>query len=261
MNFIDQFKHALSIEGKAFAFLKEHGMLWTLLVPVVVFILLSIVGVMSIGELVHYFLDDLFASLLDDSPFWASAIVTASAFLLRLVFFVVFGIWGGFIVVIIMSPFLAYVSEKTECCMNGKEYPFDLIQLLKDVVRGVLLAIRNFFMEILLTILLMLISITVPVLGFLVTGTIGTVLLFCISAYYYGFSFIDYTNERRRLTVRKSVNSVKQNMGMAVGHGFIFTLLLYIPIVGPFLSAIYAVVSTVAATMDLVEDKTLQLPI
>ena len=41
------------------------------------------------------------------------------------------------------SPVFAYLSEKTDSILQDKEYPFSFRQLLKDMVRGIQIAIRN----------------------------------------------------------------------------------------------------------------------
>ncbi len=245
MSIFQSFSKSLGIQGRAVGFLFSNGMAWMLLIPIVLFVGMAIFGIMSIGELARMASESL---LVQDWEFMVPFIVI----FFKLLFFIVFGMWGGYLVVIIMSPFMAYVSEKTEQILDGKEYPFDLFQVLKDALRGILLAIRNCFMEFLIG-LLIFIGAFIPIIGPIASSVLGTVFLFFVSAYFYGFSFMDYTNERRRLSVRQSVNYVKNNKGMAVGHGFIFALVLYIPFVGPFISALLAITSTVAATIEMVD--------
>jgi len=48
-----------------------------------------------------------------------------------------------YLCLIIGSPVFAYLSEKTESLLEGKEYQFNLKQLLKDMGRGIRLALRN----------------------------------------------------------------------------------------------------------------------
>ena len=44
---------------------------------------------------------------------------------------------AGFDMIIIGSPVFAYLSEKTENIMEGKDFPFNFPKLLSDIVRGV----------------------------------------------------------------------------------------------------------------------------
>ena len=48
-----------------------------------------------------------------------------------------------YLFLIVGSPLFAYLSEKTEAILEGKDYPFNLRQILKDILRGIRLAIRN----------------------------------------------------------------------------------------------------------------------
>ncbi|MBQ3676015.1 MAG: EI24 domain-containing protein [Bacteroidales bacterium] len=241
MSIVDDFFRAISLQFRAVRFIIDNQMVWTLFVPLLLFIVLNIVGFYSIGEL---------ATLLSDHVLGLE--VPLLAILLRILFFILIGLWGGYVVVIVMSPFLAYVSEKTEKILNLNDYPFNLCQFCKDVVRGIALAVRNSLMEIVVGIVLFLCTF-IPIAGPFLSLGIGSILVFLVSAYFYGFSFMDYTNERRKFTVHQSVNWVKSRKGTACGHGCVFALMLYIPILGPFLSAIVAIVSTVAATIDVIE--------
>lgn len=150
-----------------------------------------------------------------------------------------------YIILIILSPFLALLSEKTEEIISGRKYPFHFGHFLKDVFRGIRIVIRNSFMEILLTICFFLLS-YIPVIGY-----ISTFAVFFTTCYFYGFSMIDYTNERHRLTVRQSVKYVRKNMGFAFANGMIFYFILFfIPFFGFMIAPAYAVV---AATLGVHE--------
>ena len=135
MSIVDDFFRAISLQFRALRFIIDNQMVWTLFVPLLLFIVLNIVGFYSIGEL---------ATLLSDHVLGLE--VPLLAILLRILFFILIGLWGGYVVVIVMSPFLAYVSEKTEKILNLNDYPFNLCQFCKDVVRGIALAVRNSLM-------------------------------------------------------------------------------------------------------------------
>jgi CysZ protein len=154
-----------------------------------------------------------------------------------------------------MSPFLAYLSEKTEKIITGNDYPFNLSQFINDVIRGILLALRNFCMEMLISIVFFLCSFFTAAMA----APFVSVILFLVSAYFYGFSFIDYTNERRKLSVSESVRYVRQRKAMSCGHGFVFALLLYVPVLGVALSSFYAIIATVAATIHVLDIEKEQL--
>ena len=115
------------------------------------------------------------------------------------------------------------------------------------MIRGIIIAIRNFALEMLAIVLLFFLSF-VPVIGLL-----STPILFVVSSYFYGFSFLDYTAERRRLKLKESIFFINRNKGLVITNGSLFAGALLIPIIGVSLSGFLAIISTVAATISILE--------
>lgn len=86
------------------------------------------------------------------------------------------------------------------------------------------IALRNMFLQILLSFLFSFFF--YPSGGFL-----SPLALFFTSAYFYGFSFVDYVMERKRYNVRQSVHYVNKNMGLVTGIGTVFAITLMISLV------------------------------
>ena len=250
MSLIQEFSTAISQHGKAISFIRKNGLSWTFLIPIALFLILLTVGLYSIGELTDYLTMKILYNYVYDG-FVSSLLLI----LFRILFFIVVGMWGGYVIVIVMSPFLAYLSEKTEKIITGNDYPFNLRQFVSDVIRGILLALRNFCMEMLIGFVFFICSFFTAAMA----APFVSVILFLVSAYFYGFSFIDYTNERRKLSVSESVRYVRQRKAMSCGHGFVFALLLYVPVLGVALSSFYAIIATVAATIHVLDIEKEQL--
>ena len=164
-----------------------------------------------------------------------------------------------YVTLILMSPVMAYLSERTEQILTGNEYPFNWNQFLKDIWRGVILAIRNFCIEMGLVILIWIVGLVlsmipgVNLLMFIIAPAFA-VLTFLIGAYFYGFSTIDYTNERRKLTVKQSVQFIRKNKWLAIGNGALFMLFISIPVLGAYLGPVFAtIMCTAGATMAIHE--------
>lgn len=160
-----------------------------------------------------------------------------------------------YVVLTVMSPVMAFISERTEQELTGREFPFDWPQFFKDILRGLRIALRNFAIEMGIIVLVwlagiaasMLIPFLAPVLIFA-----GTVFTFIVGAYYYGFATMDYTNERRRLDVRNSVRFIWEHKGIAIGNGLVFSLLMVIPIIGAYIGPVFAtVMCTAGATISI----------
>ena len=151
-----------------------------------------------------------------------------------------------FIFLIIGSPLFTYLSEKTESILEEKEYPFNYIQLLKDTARGVKLALRNTVWQTVYMVFVLLLSF-IPLIGW-----ITPIIALFIECYYYGFSMMDYSCDRHKLSSSESVAFISNQKGLAIGNGLIFYLMHVVPIIGWVLAPAYAVV---AATLSLYHQK------
>jgi len=143
---------------------------------------------------------------------------------------------------IVGSPVFAYLSEKTESLIEGKEFPFSLKQLLKDMVRGIRLAGRNALWQTVYTVSILILSF-IPVAGW-----ITPMISLFIECYYYGFSMLDYSCERHKLSASESISFIGKHRGFAIGNGLGFYLMHLVPFVGWALAPSYAVI---AATISL----------
>lgn len=151
-----------------------------------------------------------------------------------------------YLFLIVGSPVFAYLSEKTESIIEGKDYPFDFKQLMKDVVRGVKLALRNTLWQTVYTVSLLILSF------FPVVGWITPLITLFIECYYYGFSMLDYSSERHKLSPSESITYIGNHKGLAIGNGMVFYLMHLVPIIGWVFAPSYAVV---AATISIYHQK------
>lgn len=149
---------------------------------------------------------------------------------------------------IVGSPVFAYLSEKTESIIEGKDYPFSFRQLLKDIMRGIRLALRNTLWQTVYTITLLFISF-IPIVGWVVP----MIALF-VECYYYGFSMMDYSCERHKLSPSKSISFISRHKGLAIGNGMVFYLMHIVVVVGWVLAPSYAVI---AATISMHKAKSI----
>ena len=150
--------------------------------------------------------------------------------------------WFKYIFLIIGSPVFAYLSEKTDTLIQGKEFPFEIRQFLKDISRGAGIALRNTLWQTVYTVSILFISF-VPVLGWATP-----VLALFVECYYFGFSMLDYSSERNKLSVAESIDFIGQHKGLAIGNGMVFYMLHILPVIGWVLAPSYAVI---AATLSL----------
>jgi len=253
MSLVKDFILGFGSYTKALSFIFKHRMQWTFLIPIALNIVLILLGVNLVAN-ISTLLDGMLSAYLNPESweFWGSEFLANSVGILikvimQLLFFFLFAFLGGYIILIIMSPLLAYISEKTEALVKGTDYPFSWIQLFKDALRGIVIAVRNFVLESFAIVILFILSF-IPLVQL-----ISAPALFLISAYFYGFSFMDYTAERRKMKVGESVSFIRRNKGIAMGNGAPFAFTLLIPVIGVTLSTFLAIVGSVSATLAILE--------
>ena len=244
----EQIKTGLAAYGKSIRFVFKNKMAWSLIVPVVLSILLFVIAQSYVNDLAEYlksFTNEW--GFIQNSKFLGGFFKGLIAFITELVFIILFAYLGGYIVLMRMSPLLSYLSEKTEQILTGNEYQFSAKQMLKDTARGILMALRNMIIETLIVIPAFILSF-VPVIGIF-----AGLFMFLLSAYFYGFSFIDYINERQKLNIKQSVQTVRKYKWIAIANGSVFALPLVIPVIGAQIAGFVSVFSVVAATIAIVE--------
>ena len=135
-----------------------------------------------------------------------------------------------YIIIILMSPLLSIVSERTEKILTGNTYKLNLIQLVKDVKRAINLAVRNLIWEFIMgfiCIFILFISSWFIDYGENVYSFLRSLLLTLIAFYYYGFGFMDFIMERLRLDIKESIVFVRKHKGFAIALGAVFTPLFH----------------------------------
>jgi CysZ protein len=145
-----------------------------------------------------------------------------------------------YIILILVGPIMSPLSEKLEEGLSGDKsgIQFSWARMIKEMLRGIRIGLRNIFKEILYTILLLIASL-IPGVAFLSTPGI-----YMVQAYYAGFGNMDFFLERH-YDVKGSAQFVRKYGGAAVANGAIFLLILLIPVIGLILAPFMA---TIAAT-------------
>jgi len=205
----------------------------------------------SLADFVRNWLLNLLGLNDEVAGFLAKTLSFVITYLFRFIFFLTFMYVGGYIVLAIMSPVLAFISEMTEKKLTGKDYPFSGEKWMRDMIRGILIVLRNLFIEIGIIILVFIVGF-IPIIG-QVVSVFGFIFLFVVSSYFYGFSFLDYCMERRNMKLKDSVKFLRKNKGLAMSIGGLFGLCLMIPLCGPVLGTFASIFATVGASYAMVE--------
>ena len=268
MGFIRDFKLGVNSYINAVIFIKKHKLWIYFLFPIVIFFVIYYAG-FTFQELKRDYTASDDASMI--KKVWYFFV---SGFFL-LMSYVIFN-FMRYILIILISPVLSVVSEKVEKIITGNKYKFNLKQLLNDIKRTINLAIRNIFFEFGIVYG---VSLVLYIIFWIVPSPEGTAkfisgqFAMLVAFYYYGFGFIDFMNERRRLTIKQSVKFVKKHKGFAIALGSIFTVFfhytnkyfieikedvssstfMFIIIISSIIMAVIPIVTMVAATLGVHE--------
>lgn len=236
----------------AHKFIKQHRLWKWIIIPGVIYTLLFIVSMYFFGksatEVIEWVMNKTHVYTWlhhSNNSFFKFLFVFAYIILWLILVLFYFSLFK-YLWLIVGSPVFAYLSEKTEAIIEGRNYPFSFSQLLKDVSRGIAIALRNTLWQTVYTVSILILSF-VPVAGW-----VTPLVALSVECYYYGFSMLDYSCERRRMTAAESIYYIGNHRGLAIGNGMVFYLMHILPVIGWVLAPAYAVV---AATLSMIEVK------
>ena len=153
------------------------------------------------------------------------------------------------IIMALSAPFMSPVSEKIEAHFTGNPtHSHRDTTFMQQLMRGIKINGRNLFMELLLTIPILLLKF-IPVVNIF-----STLLLFMVQAYYAGFGNMDYTLERH-YQYKESLQFVRKHRGLAIGNGIVFILFLLIPVIGVILVLPLSVTAASTKTVEALQLK------
>ncbi|HEX2899497.1 MAG TPA: EI24 domain-containing protein, partial [Bacteroidia bacterium] len=124
----------------------------------------------------------------------------------------------------LLSPLLAGLSVHVEFLLTGNRYPWNWEYYGKDVIRALVISFRNMGIQLLWMAGYFIVSLILPL-----PDVLHTIFYLVVAFYFYGFSFMDYASERRRLTVHESVRFTRKHWVAAYVLGGVYGALFFIP--------------------------------
>lgn len=245
---------AIQSYHEAHRFIVKYRLWKWIIIPGIIYAILFGTGIyffwISSGEAIDYLLSvtGLKKWMITMGESWLKFLLIFGQVMLQLVLILFYFSLYKYLFLIVGSPLFAYLSEKTESIIDGKDFPFSFLQLLKDIARGIKLALRNALWQTVYTISILILSF-IPFLGWF---TPFFALL--IECYYLGFSMLDYSCERNKLSASQSIVFIGKHKGLAIGNGIVFYLMHMVVVIGWVMAPGYAVI---AATLSLYKTKQL----
>ncbi len=250
MGFWSDLGRGISSHGRAFSFIAKHNLWHYFIFPVCILAVLWFAGFWSLMGLSDWMVEKAIAwfglHATDEGWLgWVEKIGTwIVGFALKILFILFMTSYLKYIVLIVCSPVLALLSERIDEIVSGKIYPFNFQQFLHDMLRGIIVTLRNLLLET-WWILVCLIIAWIPIIGLITIP-----FLYIIAWYFMGFAMMDYTYERKKLRIRDGAQFTRKHKGIAIGNGFIFSMILLVPFLG---ICVAPILSVVAATLAVLE--------
>lgn len=233
---------------RAHNFIVKNRLWKWIVIPGTIYAILFVAGIWffwhSSAEVINYFSSKtgLKTWMQKEQDSWLRFLFIFGQLILQLILMLIYFSWFKYLFLIIGSPVFAYLSEKTAALIDGKSYPFRFRTYIRDIVRGISIALRNTLWQTVYTVSILILSF-IPLVGWATP-----VLVLFIECYYFGFSMLDYSSERQNLSASESIDFIGRHRGLAIGNGMVFYLMHAIPIVGWIFAPSYAVI---AATLSL----------
>jgi CysZ protein len=154
------------------------------------------------------------------------------------------------LVIILYSPVLSYLSQRTEeAVQSGGRGGANPNRMIRGALRGIGVSLTSLGLA-LVGFVICCLLLLIPVLGQVAMA----VLLPASQMFLAGHGFVDPTLERRDLGVKASFRFAWRNRGRVIGCGAGFVLLTLLPVAGWFLGPTLGVVAGTLVTLDKLEE-------
>jgi CysZ protein len=239
---------AIQAYFQAHRFIIKHRLWKWILIPGIIYAILFFAGIYLFWVSSNHAIDYLFSitglkqwmQALQNG--WLQLLFIFGQVILHMVLMLFYFSLFKYLFLIIGSPLFAYLSEKTEAILEGKDIAFNFSQLIKDTIRGIKLALRNSLWQTVYTVSILLLAF-IPLIGW-----ITPLIALLTECYYFGFAMLDHSFERNDLSSSESIAFTSRHKGLAIGNGIVFYLMHLVFIVGWVLAPSYAII---AATLSL----------
>ncbi len=198
---------------KAFRLIIDYKLYFYIIFPAILML-----GIYQLGFMIH----------LHEPKATATSMNGIIWYLIKLLFEILIATtlmrFAKYLVVILLAPLFSKISQKVEFILTGNRYRFNFTQLVSDIKRGIKIGVRNIMWEVFFFTIIFLVG--VIGWGDFSTSPVRHVLFF-ISFYYYGFSFMDYIHERLQMNVQESTRLARENRGIALSIGSVYSILIW----------------------------------
>ncbi len=249
MNIGEQLFLGINSYVRAFRFLDKYNLWSILILPALLSLVIAVIIVLlawiTSGDIVLY-VTSRYSFKDYDTQFGNMIELILSILIWGLVMFLYLKIYR-YLVLIVLSPVFVNVSMVLHKNIEGIDEKMNLKTYCFCSFRGMRIAVRNFFLE-------LLVGAGLLFLTFIITWILPVVpaIILLVESYFFGMVMMDYAFEMDGFSVMESRQNIRRNAGIAMGNGLIFNLIILLPLIGVILGPILALI---AARVAIDENK------
>ncbi len=143
-----------------------------------------------------------------------------------------------YLILILLSPVFVNISNIFHRLVSGEDHKMNIWAYCFCSFRGIKFAMRNFVLEIIVTVLLTLLAIII----FWIFPLIP-ILIFIAESYFFSMVLMDYAFEMGGMSMKESIERSRNIPGVPITNGLIFNFILLIPVIGVILGPVLAFIA------------------
>ena len=154
-----------------------------------------------------------------------------------------------YIILIFYAPVYVFITEIVLCKLTGVRHKFHTRHFTLAIFRAMRTGAKNFFMEILLSLCVVIFTLTITWLL-----PLAPILLFIVESFFFASALADFRNFYAQLHEKESHELITHHPGMVLGNGVIFNFLLLVPLIGILFAPVLALVASILS-FDSIDKK------
>ncbi|WKV11283.1 EI24 domain-containing protein [Marivirga harenae] len=239
--FFKEFSQSTLSYYQAFQFVRKHKLkgfiLGAAFFNLFAFLFVGVVAWIYTGTLIDFIYS--FFSFPEDWEEWGNLIQILTAIFIRIVLISLYINLFKYVILIIFAPVLAVLSERTQNILNQQKKSINLIRLISEIGRGMLMGSILIGLNVLLYLFLIFLSLVFPFLS-----PALAVVVFLLESFFFGASMLDYRNEYYQLSIKTSLQKIFKHKGLVLGNGLALNLFILIPFIGVLFAPSFALIAS-----------------
>lgn len=239
--FFKEFSQSTLSYYEAFQFVRKHNLKGFILSAaffnLFAFVFVGVLAWVYTGKLIDFIYS--FFSFPDDWQEWGNLLQILTAIFIRILLISLYINLFKYIILIIFAPVLAILSERTQNILNQQKKSINLIRLISEIGRGMMMGFILIGLNIILYLGLIFLSILLPFLS-----PALAVLVFLLESFFFGASMLDYRNEYYQLSIKTSLQKIFKHKGLVLGNGLALNLFILVPFIGVLFAPSFALIAS-----------------